>query len=207
MDLNISLYFLRSMVYDPQEDSILLEKYVKRYSKGIVLDMGAGTGIQARAAAIKADFVIAVDIDPEAVAYCNEHLKSPRICVVRSDLFSFFREKEIVFQDGSIKGVEERKEGNRFGLIIFNAPYLPTDEEDKDIALDGGKEGFELIERFLAEAKEFLARDGSILLIFSSLSGKEKIDQAIKEKRYKSVPLQKIHISFEDIFCYRIFHD
>ena len=41
-------------VYEPSEDSYLLEKYVKEFSKGLVLDIGTGTGIQAKAAFKKA---------------------------------------------------------------------------------------------------------------------------------------------------------
>ena len=38
-------------VYQPQEDSTLLERYVRQYSYGKVLDIGTGSGIQAIAAA------------------------------------------------------------------------------------------------------------------------------------------------------------
>ena len=34
-------------VYDPKEDSTLLEHYVRQYAKGSVLDIGTGSGIQA----------------------------------------------------------------------------------------------------------------------------------------------------------------
>lgn len=38
------------MIYEPEEDSYLLEKYVKKLAKGKVLDLGTGSGIQALAA-------------------------------------------------------------------------------------------------------------------------------------------------------------
>lgn len=37
--------------YEPREDSKLLERYVRKYAKGSVLDIGTGSGIQAISAA------------------------------------------------------------------------------------------------------------------------------------------------------------
>ncbi|MBI2659492.1 hypothetical protein HYX05_05335, partial [Candidatus Woesearchaeota archaeon] len=34
-------------VYEPREDSTMLERYVREYAKGKVLDVGTGSGIQA----------------------------------------------------------------------------------------------------------------------------------------------------------------
>ena len=76
-------------VYEPREDSLLLEKYVRRFASGNVLDMGTGSGIQARAAAEKATSVIAVDINPDAIDECRKE-DCKRISFVRSDLFSAF---------------------------------------------------------------------------------------------------------------------
>ena len=54
-------------VYEPREDSILLNKYVKEYSRGFVLDMGTGGGFQAITASRKAIRVLATDINFEAL--------------------------------------------------------------------------------------------------------------------------------------------
>ncbi|MCG2791388.1 MAG: DUF2431 domain-containing protein [Actinomycetia bacterium] len=204
--LNILLVFITIMdeFYEPREDSFLLEKYVKKYAKGIVLDMGTGSGIQAKAASKKADFVIAIDINQKALEHCNKALKSDKILCLKSDLFYFFEKKFIVF-DGKFKGfrdIEDKK--NTFDTIIFNAPYLPEDEKDKDAALDGGKEGYEIIERFLSEAEKYLAEDGNILLIFSSFTNKEKVDSLILKNKFMFEELEKKHIFFEDIYCYKI---
>ncbi len=192
-------------VYEPQEDSYLLEKYVSKLAKGMVLDIGTGSGIQALAASKVADFVVAVDINQKALEYCNNSLRSDKILCLKSDLFSFFESKIINFRDGKFKGISDRKEsGNKFDTIIFNAPYLPEDENDKNLALDGGKGGYEIIERFFDGAKNFLSDDGIILLIFSSFTCKEKVDSIISEKDYNFEMLEKIHVFFEDIFCYKI---
>ncbi len=175
-------------VYEPREDSLLLEKYVKKFAKGVVLDIGTGSGIQAKAAAERADFVIGVDINQKALDFCNKNIKSDKINFLKSDLFSIF----------------EKKPNKKFDTIIFNPPYLPDDEHCKDVALDGGKKGYEVIERFLNQAKKFLAENGLILLIFSSFTGKEKINKLIQKNGFRAEELERVHISFEDIYCYKI---
>jgi release factor glutamine methyltransferase len=191
-------------VYEPREDSLLLEKYVKKFAKGIVLDIGTGSGIQAKAAAEKADFVIGVDINQKALDFCNR-FKSDKMLFLKSDMFSFFEKKRITLRNGffGISDIEDNH-FNKFDTIIFNPPYLPEDESNKDIALDGGKKGYEVIEKFLSEAKRFLAENGLILLIFSSFTDKEKIDRLIQENGFIDEELERVHVSFEDIYCYKI---
>src|SRR3989344_4864863 len=116
------------MIYEPREDSFLLAKYVEKYAKGKILDIGTGSGIQAAAARKHSDDVTAVDIDEEAV----EFAKSKGINAFKSDLF-------------------ENVEG-KYDLIIFNPPYLPEEEnEDYEISrqVSGGKTGNEIFERFM----------------------------------------------------------
>jgi release factor glutamine methyltransferase len=193
-----------SKIYEPREDSFLLEKYVKKFAKGICLDVGTGSGIQAKAASSKAEFVFAVDVNKESVDFCNK-IESEKILCLESDLFSFFKKKYFTVEDGKIIELKDNKgENNKFDTIIFNPPYLPKDKKDKDIALDGGKKGYEMIERFLNEAEKFLSSDGIILLIFSSFTGKEKVDSLIEEKGFEFDELEKIHVFFEDIYCYKI---
>jgi release factor glutamine methyltransferase len=192
-------------IYEPMEDSFLLEKYVRRFAKGLVLDIGTGSGIQALAALERSDFVIAVDINQEAIDLAKSKIRPGRILFLRSDLFSIFESKYVSIEDGKAKVKDVNgKERNRFDTIIFNPPYLPDEENAKDIALDGGKEGHEVIGRFLADAKSFLADKGIILLIFSSFTGKQKVDAIIKENNFRAEELEKVHVSFEDIYCYKI---
>ena len=60
-------------IYEPREDSFLLAKNVKKYAFGSALDMGTGAGFLAKAAAEVCDDVLAVDINPECIKYCNEN--------------------------------------------------------------------------------------------------------------------------------------
>jgi len=179
-------------MYEPREDSYLLQKFVTKYAKGVVLDMGTGSGIQAIAAAKskKVVKVYAIDIDREAINYCKGIVDDKKVVFFVSNLFLVFRGNK-------------KFEGLKFDTIIFNAPYLP-DDENKDKALDGGKKGYELICRFLNQAEHYIKPKTKILLVFSSLTGKETLDNYLIKKRFRFEELCKKHIFFEDIYIYLI---
>lgn len=174
------------MIYEPQEDSYLLLEYVDKLAFGKVLDMGTGTGILALKAVDKKEVkeVVAVDTDEQAV---NELKKKDidKLKVFHSDLFSNIKE--------------------RFNVIVFNPPYLPEDKKDKDSALDGGKKGYEVIERFLREAKKYLNNKGFILMMFSNKTGRQEIDNIIKREGCTYELLEKKSLAFfEELFVYKI---
>jgi release factor glutamine methyltransferase len=191
--------------YEPSHDSILLQKYVRQLSKGLVLDMGTGSGIQAKAAAEVANFVIAVDINKKAIEFCKRNIQSHKIMFVESDMFSFFEKNYVHMSKYSFKRIG-RVDGdvNKFDTIIFNPPYLPREEGGDDESLVGGEKGYEVIERFLKQAKRFLAENGIILLIFSSFTNKAKVEELILANEFDYECLEKVHINFEDIYCYKI---
>lgn len=173
-------------IYEPREDSALLKKYVRRYAAGKVLDVGTGSGIQAIAAAEgkNTSSVLAVDIQEGVVGCCKRRIKSRKIRFMQSDLFSKVKEK--------------------FDTILFNPPYLPEDIRVRDLTIEGGKKGYELLERFLGSANNFLNPDGIILIVFSSLTKKGKVEEFIRSNLLEFQELEKMHIFFEDLHVYRI---
>jgi release factor glutamine methyltransferase len=174
-------------LYEPREDSFLLERNVEKFAKGKVLDMGTGTGILAIAAAKnkKVKSVVAVDINKEAILYVldvciNENMP---VTVVQSDLFENINEK--------------------FDTIVFNPPYLPN-QGPEDLALDGGEKGYELIENFLVQAKKHLTKEGQILLLFSSLTNKDIVDSILRREEYSFKQVDSMKLDFEELYVYRI---
>ena len=174
-------------IYTPREDSKLLVKYVRKYSKGIVLDIGTGSGIQAITAANnkKVNSVLATDIQDSIIRLNKKNIKNKKIKFLKSDLFNDIKNK-------------------KFDTIIFNPPYLPNELKVKDLTLEGGKKGYEVVERFLNEVDNFLKSDGIILIVFSSLTKKEKVDEFIKNNLLESKLLEKQHYFFEDLYVYLI---
>jgi release factor glutamine methyltransferase len=148
--------------------------------------MGTGSGILALEAAKMSDEVIAVDKDPEAVQQLHELVKQDgltNVHVLQSDLF--------------------QKVHGEFDVIIFNAPYLPEDGEP-DMALDGGKFGYELAVKFLRQARGHLAKDGVILLLISTLTNPEMIEKTLRGLAYAYKVIDEEKLAFEKIYVYKI---
>ena len=167
------------MIYEPREDSFLLKKYVERYARGKVLDIGTGSGILAEAALKKTKNVLALDIDEDCVNFC----RNKGINAIKSDLFE------------NVNG--------KFDLIIFNLPYLPEDKkEDAEIRRQvcGGKRGNEILERFLREVKDYLEEKGKILIVVSSLT--PEVEELISEYGFRYKILEKKKLFFEELKVY-----
>ena len=167
-------------VYEPREDSFLLAKHVQQRARGRVLDMGAGSGIQAETAMRNKQVttVLATDIDRESL----QQLHEKKIPARYSDIFSGIRPTE------------------KFDTIMFNPPYLPaTPEEDPATArqVAGGKNGNELLLRFLHGTKAHLAPKGIILCIASSLT--QDVDAAIAREGYQTKVLEEESFFFETL--------
>ncbi|MBI2133834.1 methyltransferase [Candidatus Woesearchaeota archaeon] len=175
-------------VYSPEEDTYMILDEVKKHASGKVLEIGTGSGIIAVAAAKNKDVesVTAVDIDREAIEAASGLAKREKVRIrfVHGDLFA------------NIKG--------KFDTIIFNPPYLPQDEGIEDVAIYGGKKGYETIERFLASSRSHLAENGKILLLFSSLTKKERVDAMIADSCLEFQPLSEKPLFFERLYVYLI---
>jgi len=78
---------------------------------------------------------------------------------------------------------------------------LPTKGED--LAWDGGRDGIEIIKKFLEEAKNYLERDGMIYIVLSSLCNIEKLKKLF-EKKYKFEEVLKQNFFFERLYVYRL---
>ncbi len=176
-------------IYEPAEDSCLLQKFVKERAVGRVLDMGTGSGIQALTAAEspRAREVVAVDINENAVDTLQKRVTEKRlrkVVVQQSDLFS------------NVSG--------KFNLIIFNPPYLPQDEGIEDAALYGGKNGWELSQKFFDAVSKHLIGDGGILFLFSTLTDKRKIDEMLQHRLFEFRLLGSEKLAFEELYVYEI---
>ena len=84
------------MIYEPSEDSFLLQKTLKKFLKNknkslSILDMGSGSGIQAQTC-ISLGFkkTLAVDKNPESIKILTEN----EINAIRSNLFSKIKMKK-----------------------------------------------------------------------------------------------------------------
>lgn len=201
---------MHESIYEPQEDSYMLLDQVKKFAKGKVLDMGTGSGILAFGALKKAKWVLALDINPNAVEFVENLTitqKIKNLLARDSNLFSFLENNFVDFSKGKFTFKFYKNKNTKFDTIIFNPPYLPRDsrdEEDVDLYVSGGKHGYEIIADFLGQINHYLETDGRVLMVFSSLTKKDKIDQILENNLLEHELVDTRKIPWEELYCYKI---
>lgn len=153
---------VRKSVYKPLEDSRMLGKCVEQYAFGKMLDLGTGTGILGIIGALKGCDVTFADINPEAIDCAKENAKLNGVKgkFIVSDLFR------------NIKG--------KFNIITFNAPFLsskPLQTGRTNPSTDGGINGREVIDAFLANYKKYVLKKH---IVFITESYWNKFDEDVK---------------------------
>ena len=131
-----------------------------------IVDIGTGSGCIAVSLAVHRPNIkiVAIDISPGAIEVARQnahkHAVAPRIEFVLSDLLSAL--------DGC------------FGLLCANLPYIPSGalqglavaQNEPNLALDGGQDGFDLIRRLLRQAPARLAKNSLLLAEIEAGQGK-----------------------------------
>jgi release factor glutamine methyltransferase len=143
---------VRKTVYKPLEDARMLGKCVEEYAFGKMLDMGTGTGIQGIVGALKGCDVTFSDVNPNAVECAKENAKLFNVKgkFVVSNVFL------------NIKG--------KFNTIAFDPPYLRSSALSKgraNPATDGGINGREVIDVFLANYEKHVLDEHVVLMVES----------------------------------------
>jgi len=185
-------------VYEPAEDTFQLIAAVEVKEGDIVLEIGTGVGIVALECARIGAEVICSDLNPYAVK-----LTKHNYLINKSSL-----KGSIEVRQGNLFSVVNKDE--RFDVIIFNPPYLPTQSEDCiggtgwfDLATDGGIDGLELTKRFINGLSKHLKKTGRSYFVFSSLSDRKKLDKYLNKTRLKSEIISGCWFDDEklDVYC------
>ena len=175
-------------VYIPAEDSYLLADNLEIKEGQSVLEIGTGTGIVAMYASRLTDKITVTDINFDACELARKN-----------------------FEDNNIENIEilfgnlfEPVKNRKFDVILFNTPYLPTEEDEVldntiNYAFDGGLNGRKVIDLFLNEVGNHLNDGGIVQLIQSSLSGNEETLEKLDKLGFISEIKASEHFFFEDI--------
>ena len=175
-------------VYIPAEDSYLLADNLDIKSGQSVLEIGTGSGIVAMYASRLTDKITVTDINFDACLLAEKNFKDNEIENI-----------EILFGN-LFEPVENRK----FDVILFNTPYLPTEDDEVlddtiNYAFDGGLNGRKVIDLFLNEVGDHLNDGGIVQMIQSSLSGNEETLEKFDQLGFIAEIAASEHFFFEDI--------
>ncbi|MBR3112904.1 MAG: methyltransferase [Methanobrevibacter sp.] len=175
-------------VYIPAEDSYLLADNLEIKSGQSVLEIGTGSGIVAMYASKLTDDITVTDINFDACLLAEKNFKDNGIENI-----------EILFGN-LFEPVKNRK----FDVILFNTPYLPTEDDEVlddtiNYAFDGGLNGRKVIDLFLNEVGDHLNDGGIVQMIQSSLSGNEETLEKLDHLGFIAEIAASEHFFFEDI--------
>lgn len=175
-------------VYVPAEDSYLLADNLQIKEGQSVLEIGTGSGIVAMYASRLTDNVTVTDINFDACLLAEKNFKENGIENI-----------EILFGN-LFEPVKNRK----FDVILFNTPYLPTEDDEVlddtiNYAFDGGLNGRKVIDLFLNEVGTHLNDEGIVQMIQSSLSGNDETLEKLNSLGFIAEIGASEHFFFEDI--------
>ena len=170
-------FYVDERVLIPRPETEQLVETILREKTGDserLLELGTGSGVIATSLAVHQPEwdIIATDISEPALAVAQKnaeaHACTAQIKFLSGDLFD------------PIKAIDPTEE-IRFDWIVCNPPYVKKTEWDTlspdvrdyepEIALSAGDDGLAVIRRLIAEAPEYLAPNGKLILEIGDTQG------------------------------------
>ena len=172
----------RNTLIPRPETELLCESVIKIFkNKNLhILDMGTGTGciILSILSEIKGAKGIGVDISRKAITVAKKNSNKLGL------------NKRVKFVNKSLEDIYSYK----FDVIISNPPYIKTSDIknlsddvkrfEPRIALDGGKEGVDVIKKVIYKSKSILKRQGMLALEIG-YGQYNKVSQILKKQNFK----------------------
>jgi len=165
-------------VYRPAEDSLLLLDAISLDPHERFLEVGTGTGLIALHAA-RARPAVATDANVEAVQLARRNARRNELPlhVIRTHLMAGLR--------------------GPFDVVAFNPPYLEGPPRDSlDRAWQGGHQGSEVSQSFLADLGRVLSAEGRAYLL---LSRANEATRRSAEERFRVRVVSAKRLFFEEL--------
>lgn len=170
-------------MYEPREDSYLLQRNIEHLKGEVAIDMCTGTGIIANTLSKGHSKVIGIDKDKESIQHAKENVEDVEF--IQHDLFP----QRLPPAD----------------TITCNPPYLPLSEL-KDDELESPEKGTYLSKKVLEQAKEILKPRGSLFLIISTQANKDGLLKYANKEGYTYKKVDEVAAFFEKIQLYEFRH-
>jgi release factor glutamine methyltransferase len=178
----------RNTLIPRPETELLCESVIKIFkNKDLnVLDIGTGSGciILSILSEIKRAKGIGVDISKKAIK------------VAKKNSIKLGLSNRVKFVNKTFENIY----GHKFDLIVSNPPYIKTSDIknlsddikrfEPKIALDGGKDGLDVIKKVIYKSKSILKRLGTLVLEIG-YGQHYKVSQILKEQNFKEELLIK----------------
>ena len=178
----------RNTLIPRPETELLCESVIKvfRNNNLNILDMGTGTGciILSILSEMRTAKGIGIDISRKAIEVAKKNSKQLGL------------NKRVKFFNKSLEDIY----GYKFDLIVSNPPYIKTCDIknlsddvkrfEPKIALDGGKDGLDVIKKVIYKSKSILKRMGMLALEIG-YGQHYKVSQILKEQGFKEELLVK----------------
>ena len=178
----------RNTLIPRPETELLCENIIKIFRKKnlYMLDMGTGSGciILSILTELKKAKGVGVDISKKAIEVAKKNSEKLNL------------NKKVKFFNKSLENIH----GYKFDLIVSNPPYIKTSDiknlsEDvkrfePKIALDGGKDGLDVIKKVIYKSKTILKKLGWLALEIG-FGQQHKVSQILKKQNFKEELLVK----------------
>ena len=163
----------------PSDDSILLANCMKDYRGNTALEIGVGSGIITESLSANFEYVIGTDLVLVPLRSCKQN--DSRYHIDKYKQLKDVKGLELICADAA-----SPFRRCVFDLIVSNPPYLPDDYDSggkriNDGAIYGGTNGIEMTLHIIQSSVLSLMREGSLLLIVSSLSNIPRLDELLRQ--------------------------
>ena len=172
LDLEVS----QNVLIPRPETEFLVEEVLSLAKNSRILELGTGSGAISLAIASKLkNKTFASDISGGALQVAKKNAKKLGL------------EKNIEFRQGDLL---EPWKGEKFDIIVANLPYIPHEDMsslaldihhwEPRLALDGGKDGLEIYEKLLSQAKDYLNKNATMFFEIGIEQG-DKLKKLVKK--------------------------